>query len=198
MVFSELLLCACGRQGQHLFHGFKFHPDSMRSSPRHKLADEERQRMNYILEQIGLEKLTKSHACIASAPPDDDDLAAAIDLLSKLLQEEWQGESARICAGKALEHEFFSRGSSEQFSAAAARERIAGEKKRFKDVGSSLRQIERVRLRSPPPPLIFMLDLLQDCTSPDDSTELKLWQQIETLCGAIRRGQDAGSGAAAS
>jgi serine/threonine protein kinase len=153
MVFSELLLCACGKQGQHLFQGVKFRP-STRSSPRHKLADEERQRMNYILEQIGLEKLTKSHACIASPPPDD--LATAIDLLSQLLQKDWQGDSARICAGKALEHEFFSRDSSEQFSAAAARERIAGEKKRFKDVGSSLRQIEHVRW-TPPPPLFSCL-----------------------------------------
>jgi hypothetical protein len=41
-----------------------------------------------------------------------------------------------------------------------------------------------------------MLDLLQDCTSPDSGTELKLWQQIDALCSSIASSQDAGAGAA--
>ncbi len=142
MLFSELLLCACGRRGEHLLQGFLFRPRSHSSNysgSRQKSADEERQRMNYVLEQVGLEKLKITLNCCASSPPDD--FPVAIDLLNQMLQKEWQGEGARICAGKALEHKFFSRDA----SAAVTTSHDPGEEKCFKHVRKLLRQIERVR-----------------------------------------------------
>lgn len=108
MVFSELLLCACGKQAQyhHLESGFQMRALDSSLSPRQKLAAAEKQRLDFILSRIGVENLQRFHSPPPSAPPLHD-LPIALALLDQMLQKEWQRDGARVSARDALAHAFF-------------------------------------------------------------------------------------------
>ncbi len=137
MVFSELLLCACGRKG-HLDEGFRMRPLDSSLSTRQKQAAAEKQRLEYILSQIGLENLQKFHSPSLTAPPLHD-LPVALALLDQMLQQEWQGDGARITASKALAHAFFGE------DASVAASRVGDEEQRLDGVRRDLQRLVRVR-----------------------------------------------------
>ena len=136
-MFSELLLCACGRKG-HLDEGFRMRPLDSSLSTRQKQAAAEMQRLEYILSQIGLENLQKFHSPSPTAPPLHD-LPVALALLDQMLQQEWQGDGARITASKALAHAFFGE------DASVAASRVGDEEQRFDGVRRDLQRLVRAR-----------------------------------------------------
>jgi serine/threonine protein kinase len=105
-------------------------------SERRQFAEEQRQRLNFILQEIDLLKNTVT--TLPGAPPLHD-LPVAVELLDRMLRRDWQGENARISAKDALSHSFFGSAASEQAVP------LSDEKKRFKEVQVELQRLQKVR-----------------------------------------------------
>ncbi len=135
MVFSELLLRACGAKLPHLFAKLQMIPNDPKLSQRQLVAARNRLQLNFILQQIGLENLKKTVTTLPCSPPLPD-LPAAVELLDRMLHSDWQGENARISAKDALAHRFF--GSAEH-AVPSSEEKI-----RFKEVQVELQRLQKV------------------------------------------------------
>jgi serine/threonine protein kinase len=138
MVFSELLLRACGGQLPHLYAKFQLSQIDPKLSERRQFAEEQRQRLNFILQEIGLQNLKNTVTTLPGAPPLHD-LPVAVELLDRMLHRDWQGENARISAKDALSHSFFGSTASEQAVP------LSDEKIRFKEVQVELQRLQKVR-----------------------------------------------------
>jgi serine/threonine protein kinase len=137
MVFSELLLRACGGQLSHLYAKFQLSHIDPKQSERQQLAAKENQRLNFILQEIGLENLKNTITTLPGTPPPHD-LPVAVELLDRMLRRDWQGENARISAKEALAHGFFGSAASEQAVP------LGDEKIRFKEVQVQLQRLQKV------------------------------------------------------
>ncbi len=138
MVFSELLLRACRGQISHLYAKFQLSHIDPKLSARQLEAAEQRQRLHFILQQIGLENLKNTVTTLPGNPPPHD-LPVAVELLDRMLRCDWQGENARISAKDALAHSFFGSTAGEQVLP------FSDEKIRFKEVQVELQRLQTVR-----------------------------------------------------
>ena len=137
MVFSELLLRACGGKVPHLFAKLQMIPNDPKLSQRQLLAAKNRLQLNFILQQIGLENLKKTVTTPPGSPPLPD-LPVAVELLDRMLHSDWQGDNARISAKDALAHCFFGSAASEH-AVPSSEEKI-----RFKEVQTELQLLQKV------------------------------------------------------
>ena len=137
MVFSELLLRACGGQLPHLYAKFQLSQIGPTLSERQQFAEEQKQRLKFILQEIGLQNLKNTVTTPPGAPPLHD-LPVAVELLDRMLRRDWQGENALISAKDALSHSFFGSAASEQAVP------LSDEKIRFKEVQVELQRLQKV------------------------------------------------------
>ena len=97
-------------------------------------------RLDHILQQISPDKLKRKYSQLVSTQPLAD-LPCALDLLSRMLRLEWQGEAARLSARDALAHEFFDADVVVPVTPTCDKE----QRRRFAGVRKRLQQLHEVR-----------------------------------------------------
>jgi hypothetical protein len=183
LVFSELLLRACGRMGNLYTNSLssiyfcntlwlssslsdvynilgrydgsgKLFPRAEESLPRKQQASWQQKRLDFISQQIGPDKLKRMY-CQTSPTQPLADLPVALDLLDRILRLQWQGEGARLSARDALAHDFFGGN-----SCATVRQCSKEEKSRFAVVRKRLQQLYKVRYLSTRASRLLLLSCL--------------------------------------